>query len=336
MTTGISPPPNTPATWARLTHLGVIEVSGADAAGFLHNQLTNDIEGLPEDLARLAGYCSAKGRLLATFLLWRTGATFHLAVPLEMVAPLAKRLSMFVLRAKVAIRDASAESPLFGLTGSVSDLVSLLGEAAKTPPIAYQHVQTSQGSVIALTAALGRPRWLLAPLLASVPSLLASLQAARGTWSEIDAAHWRWLDLRAGIPQIVPAIQDRFVPQMINFEALGGVNFKKGCYPGQEVVARSQYLGKLKRRMTLAHLDSENLPAPGADVFHSARPADPIGTVVNAERSPEGGVDVLIEIPLEASSEGSLHLEGPLGPGLALLDLPYPLPQNEVFVRPRL
>jgi folate-binding protein YgfZ len=314
----------------------VIEVSGADAAGFLHNQLTNDIEGLPEDLARLAGYCSAKGRLLATFLVWRTGATFHLAVPLELVAPLAKRLSMFVLRAKVAIRDASAESPLFGLTGSASELAGILCEASQTPHLTYQHVQTSQGSIIALPDALGRQRWLLASLPQSVPSFLASFQATQGTWSETDAAHWRWLDLRAGIPQIVPAIQDRFVPQMINFEALGGVNFKKGCYPGQEVVARSQYLGKLKRRMTLAHLDSENPPAPGADVFHSTRAAEAIGTVVNAERSPEGGVDVLIEIPLEASSLGTLHLEGPLGPSLALLDLPYPLPQNEVFVRPRL
>jgi folate-binding Fe-S cluster repair protein YgfZ len=111
---------------------------------------------------------------------------------------------------------------------------------------------------------------------------------------------------------------------MINFEVLGGVNFKKGCYPGQEIVARSQYLGKLKRRMQVAHADLGDPPAAGSDVFQSAQ-GQPIGTVVMAARAPGGGVDLLFEAPVDRAASGTLHIGAVGGAALRVLPLPYEL-----------
>jgi folate-binding protein YgfZ len=329
---------------ARLANLGILAVTGEDAASFLHSQLTNDIEGLGEDEARLAGYCSPKGRLLGIFLVWRVGNTYYLALRADLLAPLAKRLSMFVLRAKVVIANVSDRLLLYGLMGAQTaraadgfeaffQAVAGVAPAEEAPAVGrYSHVAGPLASVLGVPGALGRSRWLLAV----EGHALTRLDSAAQGLPRISSEVWSWLDIRAGVPQVAPPTQDRFVPQMINFEALGGVNFKKGCYPGQEVVARSQYLGKLKRRMTLGHVSEAEVPVAGSDVFHSLSGANAIGTVVAAEAAPEGGVDLLLEVPLETSAAGTLRLGDASGPQVSLLELPYPLPQNDVFVRPRL
>jgi folate-binding protein YgfZ len=286
-----------------LTHWGVIRAAGADAASFLHSQLTSDIEGLDTSRAQLAGFCSAKGRLLASFVVWRSGPEeILLACHASVLAATLKRLSMFVLRARCKLSDASAELRLHGVVGASAE--TLAGSA-----LPWQR----SGDVIRLPDAQGLRRGLRVSDEES-PALPAI---------ELDA--WRWLEVESGIPMIEAATQDRFVPQMINFELVGGVNFQKGCYPGQEVVARSQYRGTTKRRMFLFDLASQ--AQPGQEVFHSDDPAQPAGLVANAApRRDAAGSSALVELKLAALDGGSLQLGAADGPVLVRRELPYALP----------
>ncbi|MCS6765380.1 MAG: folate-binding protein [Candidatus Protistobacter heckmanni] len=301
--------------------LGLIAARGPEAADFLHNQLTNAVDDLPPGELRLAGYCTAKGRLLATMYYWRQteadGAdAVYLLVSRDLLPALLKRLSMFVLRAKVKLADASGEYRVIGLAGGADG-----GAPAALPVTAQASAQTAATGAaqsFPLPDAASRRR-----ALAIVPAAQAdaALAALRAQAAEASPAAWDWLDVQAGVPRIAAATQDLFVPQMINFELVGGVNFKKGCYPGQEVVARSQYRGTVKRRLRLAHVDAQALPAQ--ELFHSADPGQPCGQVVNAVAAPQGGCDLLAEIKLDALEGGSIHLDSPEGPALTLKPLPY-------------
>ena len=263
-----------------LTHLGVLATSGPDAENFLHNQLTNDVLGLERGALHLAGYCSAKGRLLATLVIWKTDDGVMLVMPRDVLPGIHKRLQMFVLRSKVTLSD-------------VSDQTVLIGVAA--PQGASVSLSASGGCNAVWPAAAGLQRSLW----------MGPVEQAMKLWHElstqlpaVSASRWRWLDIRAGLPMVVEATREQFVPQMVNFDLVGGVNFRKGCYPGQEVVARSQYLGKLKRRMLLASTHAESASA-GMDIFSDADPSQPCGRVVNAERNPTGVWDLLVEIKLD-------------------------------------
>ncbi|MEO7057776.1 MAG: folate-binding protein [Caldimonas sp.] len=295
----------------RIEDLGVIRAEGPDAAAFLQGQLTNDVLNLPESRARLAGFCSAKGRLQATFIVWRSGATtFYLVCSTSLLAATMKRLSMFVMRAKCKLVDASAEIELHGQVGRSA--TTTLADAA-----VWDKRELAAGSVVRLPDVDGLPRALVA------------LPAGSGDGFEghpalsVDA--WRWLDVRSGICTIEAATVDLFVPQMLNFELVGGVDFQKGCYPGQEVVARSQYRGTTKRRTFL--FDCDALPSPGEDVFASGNDAgEPVGIVVNAARRPDStGASALIEVRLGALDASSLHLASPGGSDLRRVALPYPV-----------
>ncbi|MCW5634132.1 MAG: folate-binding protein YgfZ [Rubrivivax sp.] len=291
---------------------GVIRASGEDAATFLQGQLTNDMLELGSGTARLAGYCSAKGRLLASFVVWREpGGDFLLACSADLLAPTLKRLSMFVLRAKCRLSDATPEVPLHGLAGDAA----LAGLGAAMPRGAWAVVPVGGGCAVRLPdAAVGGqpvPRVLLAgaPLPGGLPALT-------------DAA-WRWLEAKSGTARIVAATVERFVPQMVNLELVGGVSFQKGCYPGQEVVARSQYRGTLKRRAFVVH--GAAAMAPGQEVFHDADPGQPAGMVVLGGDH-AGWHAGLVELKIAASEGGTLHLGSADGPTLTLDPLPYELP----------
>jgi tRNA-modifying protein YgfZ len=314
----------TPTTdfFAPLTYLGLIAASGDEAAHFLHNQLTNDVEHLGPAEARLAGYCSPKGRLLATMLIWKNADSILLQVPQEILAPLQKRLQMFVLRAKVKLADASAQQVILGLVGERA--TAALGHwFSAMPPTPYTLVHSGAGTLIRLADANDAPRyqWLTTPDNAQQawPRLAQNLTAA-------PAAAWRLSEIAAGVPQITLPTQEKFVPQMVNYELIGGVNFKKGCYPGQEIVARSQYLGKLKRRMLRASVASLDAQA-GMEVFSSADPGQPCGQIVNAERSTTQQMECLVELKTAAVEHGSLHLGGADGAVLVPGTLPYALPE---------
>lgn len=245
---------------ARLTRYGLLSVSGADARDFLHAQLTNDVQHLPADRAALAGWCSAKGRLLATFLVIPAPDGFLLQLARDLAAPVAKRLSMFILRSKVKITDVSEAWAQFGLWGTslAQPEVSWSGERA--------------------TVRVGDSRYL---------QLMPAGEAAEQP--NADEAQWALQEIRAGRPLITAATQDQFVPQMVNLEQLGGVDFRKGCYPGQEIVARAQYRGQVKRRMVHAQAPAGVRLAPGQE-FNG-------GTVVDVAPA-ENGSEVLAVVPI--------------------------------------
>ncbi|MET0333916.1 MAG: folate-binding protein [Rhizobacter sp.] len=296
---------------APLPHLGLIRAQGADAATFLHGQLTNDFALLDTAHARLAGYCSAKGRLLASFIGWkRADDDLLLACSADLLAATQKRLSMFVLRAKCKLSDATAQWRLLGLAGSSA--LAWLGDAT---PAAVWDKTTHQGAdIVRLPDADGAPRFLwAAPIDTPAPDLPA-----------LDTAAWRWAEVASGVAQVEAKTVDQFVPQMLNYELVGGVDFKKGCYPGQEIVARSQYRGTIKRRSFL--FNSDAAMSAGVEVFHAADPSQPAGLVANAATAADGRHLGLIELKLAALETGSLHLGAADGPLLNRAEMPYPLP----------
>lgn len=294
----------------RLTDWGLIRAIGPDARSFLQGQLTQDVLSLEPGQFRLAGYCNPKGRLFATFLVWSGGDDeLLLACSADLLPATLKRLSMFVLRAKCKLVDATAELALWGVAGT---------QAAKGQPGAVLR----DGPVTHLRlhdAAVGARG--VARAIVAVPSG----QVLEG--APLDAHAWEALEARSGVARVVEATRERFVPQMVNFELVGGINFHKGCYPGQEVVARSQYRGTLKRRAFAARAAVPMVPAQ--EIFHSADPGQPAGTVVLAGSLGDGMVDALVELKIDATGAGTLHLGAVDGPQLLLSSLPYALPQAQ-------
>jgi folate-binding protein YgfZ len=289
---------------APLSHLGVIRAHGEEAGTFLHNQLTQDFALLGTGEARLAAFCTAKGRMLASFIAFKRAPDDILLVcSRDVLAPALKRLSMFVLRSKVKLSDASAEHALFGLAGA----------AAQPDAARWSLREAAGGWQVQLYPALGQARALWVGPAGTVPPPGAAL----------DAALWQWSEVHSGIATITAPIVEAFVPQMLNYESVGGVNFKKGCYPGQEVVARSQFRGTLKRRAFIVHAQAEL--AAGEEVFQAAEPEQPAGLVAQAAASPEGGWDAIVSLQLAAADAGNLHAGSADGPALQLLPLPYPL-----------
>jgi len=291
----------------RLADWGLMLAQGPEAAAFLNGQLTQEMLRLGDAQARLAGYCSPKGRLLATFVAWQLAPeTIALSCSADLLPATLKRLSMYVLRAKCKLSDASAQWPLYGLAGPSAD--ALLQGALPVGDWARGHLGPAQ--LVRLPAADGVSRVLWAgPEAPPLPPLQA------------DA--WRWLEVQSGVPRIVAATADQFVPQMLNLELVGGVDFKKGCYPGQEVVARSQYRGTIKRRTYL--VDSTAPLAAGAEVFNSEDPGQPAGMAVLAASLPDGRHAGLVELKMAALQSGTLHAGSADGPRLSAGALPYML-----------
>lgn len=301
---------------ADLSHLGVLDFTGEDAETFLHGQLSCDVLAMDAGSGSYGSYCTPKGRMLADFLLWRVAGGFRMALSRSLVAPIQKRLRMYVLRSKVQIADASDAVALLGASGEAAS-AALGSLVAEVPQRACETRPLGEGGTL---IALGGRRWLLA-----VP-----VESARDLWSGLAARLrpvgtpcWEWLDIRNGVPLVTARTQEQFVPQMTNLELIGGVNFNKGCYPGQEIVARTQYLGKVKRRMFLAHLESGAAPMPGEEIFSDDLPGQSSGMVVSAQPAPEGGYDLLAVVQLSSRESSTVHLRTPEGPVLRFLELPY-------------
>ena len=291
---------------ARLDHWGLIRAVGPDAGTFLQGQLTNDVVHLGADAARLAGFCSAKGRLQASFVVWKAAEdAWWLACSADLLASTVKRLSMFVLRARCQLSDATPHGALYGALGDTAS-----AHSQHLSP--WQVGRDAHGDVVRLPDVDGVARALLVGWL---PDALAPLPTVA-----LDA--WRLLEVRSGVPTIEASTVDHFVPQMLNYELIGGVDFKKGCYPGQEVVARSQYRGTVKRRTFLFECAAAAQPAQ--EVYHSLDPLQPAGAVVNAAPAADGRSSwALVEVKLETLSGGSLHLGEPQGATLHRHPLPY-------------
>ena len=294
-----------------LPHWGVIQAQGEDAANFLHNQLSNDVLLLPVGQSRLAAFCSAKGRMQASFILVKTAPdTVLLVLSLDLLAQTLKRLSMFVLRAKVKMSDATGQWQLRGLMGDSAR--AAVGQAAPWQTTA----QDGAHAVALYPVVLGESQMPRALWIAPVGQALPA-------GADVSTDVWVWAEVMSGVTLVSQAVFEAFVPQMLNYESVGGVNFKKGCYPGQEVVARSQFRGTLKRRTALVH--SPVALAAGLDIFTPADPEQPCATVVLCAARPDGqGFDALVSGTTESLQTG-WRVGSSEGDALALLPLPYPL-----------
>ena len=293
---------------APLPHLGIIRAAGADAASFLHNQLTNDVLLMTEGQCRLAAFCNAKGRMQASFVVYKRSAEEVLLIcRQDLIAQTVKRLSMFVLRAKAKLSDATAEFQLLGLAGDAA--LHVLNGASSEPWLRHA---SGAADVLTLYPALGQARsfW------------IAPKEAARPEGASLSADLWQVGEVMSGIAWVELATFEAFVPQMLNFESVDGVNFKKGCYPGQEVVARSQFRGTLKRRAFIVQSDAPMMA--GQELFSSLDTTQPCGLVAQAAHDGADHVAV-VELQLSATENSSLHLGAVDGPALRLLPLPYAL-----------
>jgi folate-binding protein YgfZ len=305
---------------ADLSHLGLIAVQGEDAAEFLQGQQTNDIRDVSEGRSQLSGLCSPKGRLLATYRVMLRDDVYYLQLPRTMVETVIRRLRLFVLRSKVTLTDASDRFATVGFTGP--GVTQLATETLGTLPKGVDECRRVQDLTVVRVPG-DPPRFLAIGPSGSVRALWQTLGEAA---QPVGLAAWELTDLRAGVPTIQSQTSDAFVPQMVNYQAIGGVSFSKGCYTGQEVVSRTQYLGKLKRRMYPAFVDAPRAPEPGDEVFSPAHPSgQSAGKVVNVIPSPDGGFEVLAVVLIDAADSDQIRLWSEDGPALELRDLPYSL-----------
>lgn len=299
-----------------LDHLGCIRVSGADALTFLQGQFSNDINDLQQSQVQLSAYCNPKGRMLAQFLVIPDAEDFLLLLPRTILEATLKRLRMFVLRSQVTLTDASDENVCLGLAGKT--LSAEVDQLLKLPADDYQLSRSDASLVCKLPDTC--PRYLLVTNVEQATALWKKLSAQLMT---TDQHVWHWLDIQAGLPSIWPQTVEEFVPQMVNLELINAVNFKKGCYPGQEIVARMHYLGKPKRRMYHLVLDQVAPPQPGTDIYVAGGDGQSAGKIVLAEQS-QHQTDCLAVIQID-KTEAELRLSSGDGPKLTMAKLPYSL-----------
>ena len=303
---------------ADLSHHGVLSVSGPDARSLLQGQLTNDIDEVDEAHTQLSAWCSIKGRVLVLFRIWLQGEAYCLELPAGLRDPIITRLRMYVLRARVTIADDSEGSIRFGVSGPKA-AEALAARVGTLPAQPDEACRSRHGTVIRLRGE--RPRF----------QVIAPLEEALDLWTQCRAhaapvagPAWSLLDIRAGVASLPPLLSDRFLPQMLNLQSVNGMSFEKGCYAGQEIVARTQYLGRLKRRLHRAVLDSPEPAAPGDSLYRRDADRDgSVGQVVAAAPSPRRErFEALAVVADEAAAEGNLALGAPEGPALELLPLP--------------
>ena len=298
--------------------MGLLVFTGEDAPGFLHGQLSCDVSIVSNGKSTYGSYCTPQGRVLATFLLWSSGGRYFMQLPVSLCAPTRKRLSMYILRAKVKADDAGSDHALYGIAGdgAAHAIEAVFGGV---PATAHDTLHVNESTVIRL--APDRFQIILSPA-----SRTAAYEALRRHAGEGSAAAWQLLDIHAGIPWITPATQEQFVPQMVNLDLIGAVSFAKGCYPGQEIVARMHYRGQLKQRMYRAHVATEDIVQAGDRLYSADMAGQSTGMVVNAMPAASQGYEVLAVIQKSSVEAGEVHL-GPLdGPVLKLQPLPYAVP----------
>jgi folate-binding protein YgfZ len=300
-----------------LSSLALLEATGSDAESFLHGQFSNDIKSLATDRSTLAAYCNPKGRMFAVLHVFRTGGGILLQLSRTQADTVLKRLRMFVLRADVRLERVDERWVRLGVSGPRAE--ALVGAVTSAVPAEAHGVHEEDGMII-LRLPGPWPRFELLVEPGRAPAVWSSLAA---TATPVGADRWAWLDIRAGLPNVVPAISEEFVPQMTNLDLLGGVSFSKGCYPGQEIVARMHYLGRLKQRMVAAHLAGQTVPQAGDKVYAASHGEQSAGTIVDARQGPNGGFDLLMVVQLGSLGQDAFHLGDLDGPVLEIGELPY-------------
>ena len=298
--------------------VGRLVFEGPDTADFLQGQLSNDVKALAPGQGQWTTYNSPKGRMLATLFLTRDvdGDRYVAVLASELVEPIRKRLTMFVLRAKVRIAGTPPGTSIFGIGGPAARdaVVNAFGEAPAAAHVAahgdigIEHWPDGRFLVAAGEASAGR-----------------AFDALAAHATPADAPVWAWLGVRAGVPMITAATQDLFVAQTANWDALGGLDFRKGCFTGQEIVARTQHLGRLKERL-FAFRTETGPPAPATRLYGEPFGDQACGTVVNSAPDPEGGSRFLAVAQIQAADAGPMSIGSPDGPAAEREPLPYDLP----------
>ncbi|WPN56723.1 folate-binding protein YgfZ [Pseudomonas sp. P9_31] len=309
------------AFFCTLSHEGVLAVRGADASKFLQGQLTCNLNYLSDTQASLGARCTQKGRMQSSFRILLEGDGVLMAMASELLEPQLADLKKYAVFSKSKLTDESAHWVRFGLEHGDAALASL----GLVLPADTDSVVRNDG-LIALRVSPERAElWVGSDQADTVKGKVSALLA------ESDLNQWLLGQIRAGIGQVMPSTRELFIPQMLNLQAVGGVSFKKGCYTGQEIVARMQYLGKLKRRLYRLQLEAGELPEPGTPLF-SPTHGSSIGEVVLAARAGQN-IELLAVLQAEAVEDDNLHLGALEGPGLQLLDLPYQLDRDREIQR---
>lgn len=300
-----------------IIHLGAIRASGEDACAFLHNLFSNDVKKLGPNEAQFTSFNSPKGRMLASIVLWREAGDYLLTLSADIHAAMLKKLSMYILRSKVRLMDDGGDSALIGLAGPQA------GAALEAAGLGIPGAELATASGLATVVRLDDSRFIVSAPISEAPNLWAKFVAAGAQPS--GSAAWQWLDIRAGQPVVTQPVQEEFVVQMVNYDLIGGVSFNKGCYPGQEIVARTHYLGKLKKRMYRIHADVPALAA-GTDLYAPDFGDQSAGKVVSAAPAPDGGFDALVVLQTSSAEGGKATIGAPDGAAVAFVPLPYALP----------
>ena len=297
-----------------------LRCNGADAQSFLHHQLTSDINHLSPEKWQHSSWCTAKGRMLASFVVVNSAnrnttspdKVFYLQVASELRPSIAKRLKMYVLRAKVNLSETD-DLVSIGLAAKVLDAARILAAAG------LPHPEKSGDCLPFADGWVARLNDKMLQITVDIAQAATLFSVLSKTARPAGLAAWHWLEIQAGLPMVRQATQEEFVPQMVNFDKLGGVSFQKGCYPGQEIVARTQYLGKVKRHLYRVHAETPLVPGMSLSIT-DADGAHAVGVIANAANSPDGGFDALAVI-LETAVNSAIHADRPDGPALSSIAL---------------
>lgn len=312
------------STICDLSHYGLIAAYGEDTVDFLQGQFTNDVAQIDDSHSQLSSYCTPKGRMLANFRIFKHGETLYISLPQPLLEPVLNRLRMFVMRSKVTLEDASDAMMRFGLNGPNAE--QQLEQITKSVPKEINEaIQFENYSIVRSHGS--EPRFELYGQLDAITHLWQSLDVDA---TPVGAAIWELLNIQAGIPVIVPETCEAFVPQMANMALIDGINFKKGCYTGQEIVARMHYLGKLKKRMYRISVECNEAPKAGDKIFaENSTAGTGTGTVVSAEQTADGNFEALAVIQIADAESQVLKLHDATGPVVEILELPYSFEQAE-------
>ena len=306
-----------------LSHRGLIKVCGEDAESFLQNQFTNEIHNISETSHQISAWCSPKGRIIANFRIFKQDDCYLLSLSSDLVEHVIKKLQMYVMMSKVTLEDVSDSLAQFGLLGKSAEqtLNKLLSsEDIKLPNKTSEAAQYKSSTILKISDSPTRFE------------VFSSISDAKEIWEKLSfvsiigsSDYWDYFNIQAGLPQISEASSEAWIPQMVNFIAINGVDFKKGCYPGQEVVARLNYLGKTKRRMYRLLIDTDALPEINEDI--ASESDQKAGKILNAVITPKGQIEALAILKI-AEAENTLSLASNSSASIKLLELPYSLEEQ--------
>ncbi len=312
---------NTATILADLSAYRLFRVSGADANSFLQGQLSNDINHVTENHSQMSAYCSPKGRTLALFRVFRLEDVYFLSLPNEIAETTIKRLKMFIMRSDVAMDDVTEQYFHFGIAGK--EAAANIKSALNLAKLPNEIDESIAAKGMCLQKLAGIPdRFELIGLFDNATTVWNSLQTS---CKPVGLSAWNLQRINAGIPEIYQNSVDAFVPQMLNLQLINTINFQKGCYPGQEIVARTKYLGKLKKRLYLAEISTANPIKIGTDIYQSGENQQSVGKIVLAEANSPETMRILAVLQIAAAENQTLFLTEKEGPNLKILEMPYNL-----------